>query len=171
MLRAFLLATLTSVFPAGTLAQPTLVPYAYEASFEIAVPEGWVTVEDQGMMRMVTLSPSEDADDAFRENVNVVLDGVPSGMTPTEYAEQSFALLAEGTEGLEIVASDGAVLGGRIALRSIYEHSYEGRRLRVMSYLLIVGRRAYVITATAPEETFERYVPIFEAIASSFNPG
>lgn len=170
MPRAVLLAALLVGASANGSAQPTLAPYEYVAQFKIGVPAGWETVEDHEMTRLLALSPPQGPEDRFRENVSVTFEGVPAGMDVLQYTERSLALLAASTTDLDIVASDGTTLGGRIARRSVYEHTFEGLRLRVLSYLVIVGRRAYVITATAPAETYERHVPVFEAIAASFQP-
>jgi hypothetical protein len=146
--------------------QPTRLKYT--VSFEIDVPPGWQALRDLGMMRVAVVSPQEGATDSFQENVNVVLDGLPPGMTWEAYEQRSLAQMQQGMADFATVESGEVEVGAHSATRSIYEHTLNGRRLRVLNYTIREGDRVYVITGSAPADTFERYASTFDDVARSF---
>lgn len=164
-----LLLALLVVLPRPALAQGSVTLYRYALSFHLEPPLGWTPQHDVGSLQLLLVAPSDGSSDSFRENVNVVEDGVPPGTTLDAYEEQSrSALASDVAEFAEVEAAVGVRLGGVPARRTVYEHIYGGRRLRVLAYCLVAGERAYVLTGTAPADGFDSYVGTFARVAESF---
>ncbi|MFV8750283.1 DcrB-related protein [Nannocystaceae bacterium ST9] len=135
--------------------------------FELSFPSGWTAGEGE-MPAFFVASPREGEADEFVENVNVVVEPLTEPMSANAYADGSEALIAADLGAYQLIARSEVELGDRPAVRREYEHVYLGRPLWVVSYLLVVDRRGYVITATAEREHAELWRARLEAIASSF---
>lgn len=136
--------------------------------FELAFPSGWTPTEGTGLPALFVASPRENPSDAFVENVNVVVELLPAPMTAEAYADGSARFLQTDLAGYREVSNGPVELDGRPAVRREYEHSFTGRGLWVVSYMVVVDLRAYVITATAERERAEVWRAQLEAIARSF---
>ncbi len=78
--------------------------------------------------------------------------------------------MAASMEDFEEHERGRAEIAGLPARRIVYEHTFEGRRLRVLAYLVFAPERAYFLTATAPVETYGDFGQTFERILDSFRP-
>lgn len=143
--------------------------YRYALSFSLDLPPRWVPRDDVGMTRLIAFAPSDGSEDDFRENVNVMVEGLRTDSLDAYFAE-SLAAMALSMEAFEEREAGSAEIAGLPARRVVYEHTFEGRRLRVLAYLVFGPERAYFLTATAPASTFGDYVQTFERIVNSFRP-
>lgn len=165
MLRAALLAVLLAT-AAASAQTDALVTREYALRFSLDAPDGWETYVDQGVMRLLVRSP--EVRDNFHPNVNVVVDGLPAGTTLDAYVRATLTQLESQMPGYRAVESDPTTLNGRVVYRGMYEHTITGRPLRVLTYSVVEGSRAYVLTATATPGTFTDLLPRFEQICESF---
>ncbi len=139
-----------------------------QQGFTIAVPPGWV-VDSSGRQRtsVVLLHPLIDRN--FQANVNVVVEPT-GGLSQAEYYDycrlqmkRAQALPAAGAARITEHPTGGllleyAVAGGQLPLY-------------VLQRILVEGGRAYVVSCTAPLDSFETYRPEFEACLASFTLG
>jgi len=144
--------------------------FTYTARFTFEVPAGWETARDVGPMRAIALSPLEGTTDTFRENVNVVLASVPDGMALDTYAQQDLRQTRQMLPSMEVLEVGAGSIGELPAHRRVYEHDYNGRRLRAVQYMVLHEERAYILTGTALASTFDEYEEIFEQVIRSFVP-
>lgn len=176
VLAAALAASALGAMPAAAQdAEPRerageLASYRYTLSFSLDLPPGWVPRDDVGMTRLIAFAPPDGPEDDFRENVNVMAEGLQTDSLDVYFAE-SLATMAQSMEEFEEREAGTAEIAGLPARRVVYEHTFEGRRLRVLAYLVFGPERAYFLTATAPVTTYGDYVQMFERIANSFRPG
>lgn len=151
--------------PAGDLYS-----YRYALSFTLDLPPRWTVHDDAGFARLIAFSPADSLGDAFRENVNVTVEGLLTDSLETYWADNR-AAMASSMEDFEEREVGRATIAGLPARRIVYEHTFEGMRLRVLTYLVFAPERAYFLTATAPVETFGDYGQTFERVLNSFRPG
>jgi hypothetical protein len=156
--------------PATTAARPELTERTVDArfGFELAYPSGWTASEGPGMPALFVTSAREGASDPFVENVNVVVEELPVPMSAEAYADGSLPLMQTDLVEFREVSRGPADLGGQPAVRREYEHTFAGRPLWVVSYMVVVDKRAYVITATAERERAETWRALLESISNSF---
>ncbi len=136
--------------------------------FELAYPSPWTASEGPGMPALMVASPSEGPGDRFGENVNVVVEPLLAPLTTNEYADGSAVLLQTDLTEYRELSRSVVDLAGQTLVRREYEHTYAGRPLWVVSYMLVVDRRAYVITATAERVRAPSWQRALESIARSF---
>lgn len=164
---AALLAAALWAAPAS--AQDELLSYRYDLTFTIDLPPGWRVQDDAGFARLIAFSPADSLNDAFRENVNVTVEGLLSDSLEV-YWEENRTAMAESMAEFEEREVGRAEVAGLPARRIVYEHTFEGLRLRVLTYLVFAPERAYFLTATAPVQSYGDYGQTFERILNSFRP-
>lgn len=136
--------------------------------FELAFPDGWTSGEGPGVPALYVSSPRESPSDAFVENVNVVVEPLQAPMTVESYADGSAPLMQADLAEYRELSRRTVELAGQPAIRREYQHTFAGRPLWVVSYLVVVELRAYVITATTERELAETWGVRLDAIARSF---
>ncbi len=146
-----------------------LTSYRYALTFTLGLPPGWRVQDDAGFARLIAFSPADSLGDAFRENVNVSVEGLMSDSLDAYWAGNRAAISESMTEFEEREAGH-AEIAGLPARRIVYEHTFEGLRLRVLTYLVFAPDRAYFLTATAPVQSYGDYGQTFERILNSFQP-
>lgn len=147
-----------------------LLSYRYALSFTIDLPPRWTAHDDAGFARLIAFAPADSLNDAFRENVNVTVEGLLTDSLETYWADNRAAMAAN-MEDFEERETGRAEIAGLPARRIVYEHTFEGLRLRVLAYLVFAPDRAYFLTATAPVQSYGDYGQTFERILNSFRPG
>ena len=142
--------------------------YKKQDGFSIRFPESWEQKENVMGTVVMALSPPEGADDAFRENVNVAVESLPTPMDLEKYLELSMANLKNlFSAGQEPEVSDAA-LGGGQAKRIVYQTTMGQVHVKGMLCLAVKGRRGYTVTCSATPETFDAYKEPFEKIVETF---
>jgi len=168
------LAVLGLVFLSASLAgcssgEPEPGRYYKKADgFSIRFPAEWEQKENVMGTVVMALSPTEGADDPFRENVNVVVEALPSPMTLDEYCNLSMTnlkkLLAVGQEP---EVSD-ATLGGGKAKQVVYQTTVGQIGVKGALYVVVKGNRGYALTCSATPDSFDAYQARFEEIVGTF---
>jgi len=162
---AFLSASL-----AGCSSQPPEPGryYKKQDGFSIRFPAEWEQKENVMGAAVIALSPAEGADDTFRENVNVVVEALPTPMDLERYFDPSMAILKNPlSAGQEPEVSDVA-LGGEAAKRVVYRMTMGQVAVKSLLYVAVKGRRGYAITCSATPDSFDAYQARFEEIAGTF---
>ncbi|MHC4660713.1 MAG: DcrB-related protein [Planctomycetota bacterium] len=144
--------------------------YNSKNGFSIELPGAWETQEGGGMMgiAVISKSPQEGSSDMFQENVNVVVEAVPKGITASEYFEQSSAQYAKMLTNFSVDENTAATIDGTEVKRLVFSHQMGEMKFKVLSYILTKGAKAYVITCTASPATFDSYKGTFEKVSQSF---
>lgn len=142
-----------------------------EKGISIEFPAGWDAREDYYGTLVAALSPFEGPEDDFQENVNIVLEELPPGMTLDEYVSHSIKNLDFFLTDAEIHEKGLFSGGGKKAWWVIYSHRMGKLNLKAMSYTFIVGNTAYIITSTSQPEKFDKYRARFDAASRSFETG
>jgi hypothetical protein len=137
--------------------------------FELAFPSGWTAKEGPGMPALFVTSARESSSDAFVENVNVVVEPLPITMSAEAYADQSAPLMQTDLSEYQELSRRSVELAGQPAVRREYQHTFAGRPLWAVSYMLVVEQQAFVITATAERSTgLAGWQPVLDSVAASF---
>ena len=142
--------------------------YKKQEGFSIRFPAEWEQKENVMGTVVIALSPAQGTDDPFRENVNVVVEALPSLMTLDEYFNLSMVnlkkLLAAGQEP---EVSD-ITLGGEKAKRVVYQTMMGQIGVKGTLYVAVKGQRGYALTCSATPESFDADKARFEEIAGTF---
>lgn len=148
---------------APTLAQGYQDP---KTGLVVKTPYGWEAAPYEGAV-VALLSPPAGAEDIFRENVLITYDDQFKNLNLAAY------LKALAHDVRQRYPDTQTVESGEIEIAGIMGHwmidTFTGAKgpSKVYRVVLIREGAAYVFHGTAPVATFDRYRPIFEAIARS----
>jgi serine/threonine-protein kinase len=116
------------------------------------------------------LSPKEDAQDQFQENVNIMLQDLSSQpMTLEQYTEMSRQQLVQTFGANSILSQGNTTIAGQKAQYMVYNFSYQGRHLKIKGVWFIKGKTAYLFTYTAEPSQYAKYEQTATEIINSFS--
>ncbi len=142
--------------------------------FSLRVPQGWSFAQPElPLVAMATLGPMSAGEQAFRMNVNVVVDSVPAGTTIAQFDVVANAKLQQVFPGYQLLRSDHTSLEGLPAVvRYATWHTRDGVELYQLQLGLIVGMRIYVVTGTtlAASRRIKDEAFVLQQILVTFRP-
>ena len=141
--------------------------YDDKEDFSIRFPDDWEVVEEFMGTRVFGRSPQSGADDQFQENVNVVVEKVGS-VTLEEYDKISMANVARIVTDYRLIDSGPTTLGGEPGRRMVMSHRMGQYSIMASCHFAVKDGRAYVVTCTALEDTYDQFAPKFDDIVKTF---
>ena len=169
------LPTATTVTPPSDVAsedEASKLDDAYSGKgYKIRPPLGWDANELSGKINAVFLNSTPDLQTGvvpFQANINIVIEPVPETPTMQEYVDANKRLLSLILTDHNFIEDSESTVNGHPAhfLESTFQH--EIFNLRNRQLFLLNGDEAFVVTATALDETWESYGDIFDASLRSF---
>ena len=142
--------------------------YKKQEGFSIRFPEDWEQKENVMGTVVIALSPAQGADDAFRENVNVTVEALPSSMDLEKYLELSMANLKNLLSAGQVPEVSDTTLSGEKAKRVVYQTTMGQTGVKGTLYVAVKGNRGYALTCSAAPDSFDAYKASFEEIAGTF---
>lgn len=149
--------------------KPAALPQSYvdeKTGLTVKTPYGWTAAPYEGAL-VALISPSAGEDDIFLENVLITHDDQFKNLSMAAYLRALAYDVRQRYPDTETVES------GEIEIDGIMGHwmidTFTGSKgpSKVYRVVLIQEPAAYVFHGTALAATFDRYKPIFEAIATS----
>lgn len=133
------------------------------SGYTIDFPSNWEIRKGTGGIDVYALSPLDGVQDKFQENINIVLENVPQGISNKEYVDLSIDNAKKGLTGFNVVSRKKTTIGGMPAEQMVYEHTYKGTKISAGQAIVIHKSKAYVITLSTMTQTYGVYAPYFEA--------
>jgi eukaryotic-like serine/threonine-protein kinase len=137
---------------------------------KINYPKTWEvqTRDDFLISGFIFISPLENSQDSFQENVSVFVENLVSDTSLNEYTTESIAEIKQ--------FSDPNITNAKLTNLGAYEGRsiiYQGREgnivVKRMQIWTVSDGRAYTITYTAQPEHYEKFLPIVKRITNSFD--
>lgn len=138
-----------------------------DRDFDILFPAGWEVLEGFQGAAILGRSPQEDPQDAFLENLNVVIEKVDRNVGIDEYFAASLNNMQASLNNFRKLEEGTARVAGQPTRTLIYTHESGQVTMKVLAYLFIRNGRAYVVTGTALPDTFEDYLETFQEVTHS----
>ncbi|MDH3308165.1 MAG: photosystem II reaction center PsbP family protein [Acidimicrobiia bacterium] len=136
-----------------------------DLGFQIDYPLDWTEASEVGVLGFY--APAAQGDN-FAENFNVVVFPVPAEM-PFETYVQTDARTLESNPNISVIGSGSATLDGRPASSVLFTTTAEnGAPVTVLRIIALKDGRAYELSFLANTEQFDSYLPLFDALSSSF---
>jgi len=146
------------MIPSAVFAGDTMFIRCGETSIE--VPFGWLAQYTKSPNIFIIYSPVEQ-NDTFQENGNLTVEALPVPYTVEEYMRAGNEIMSTIYRKYQVIES------------SEHWHVITGilndTLLQQIQYFYIRDNTAYVLTFTAIPESFDRYRPVFDSIAASFD--
>jgi hypothetical protein len=131
-------------------------------SFTMATPSFAEVKQDRAIIAIFQ-APLEDG---FTSNVTVMADPVTT--TRKDYLQDSMSTLATTNPRATIRSLKELQVTGKDAELLDYDATMAGRRLRFLQLLVVSTDRVYVVTCTAPVDSFQKYETQFQKCIDSF---
>lgn len=135
--------------------------------FSIEFPGDWEVRENLKGTTLIAFSPVDGEKDAFRENVNVLVEALEAPVGIDAYAKAQVEELARTVEGFAEPTVEEIRVGDIAARRLRYTQKLAERELTAMAYLLVKDRRGYIVTAAGDAPAFATHEPAFKRICES----
>jgi eukaryotic-like serine/threonine-protein kinase len=148
--------------------------------FSLSFPKNWEVRENIMGATVVGLAPTSTSSgkaEEFRENINIVVETLPQTMTTKSYYDESLKLLKKLFTDFKIEKTGHGSFDRQVAQSqmdksdpywTVYTHRMGKLRAKVLQYMSVVGKTAFVITCSATPQTYEKFRPMFEASIKTF---
>jgi hypothetical protein len=141
-------------------------------SYSIRYPKNW-TVDRTGLMGadLVILSQKDSDSDKFRENVNVMVQDLKGlNMDIEKYVDISTRQIKNLLTKANIIESTRIHQQGNEFHKLIFTGVQGIFSLKTEQYYFVVNEKAFVITFTTEESSYDSYRKTGEMILQSFEP-
>lgn len=137
---------------------------------KISYPQTWQvqTRDDFLISGFIFISPLENEQDSFQENVSIFVENLVSDTSLNEYTAESIAEIKQFSYP-SITNTKSTPLGNYEGRSVIYEGKDRGIVVKRMQIWTVFKSRAYTLTYTAQPERYDRFLPIVKRMTESFN--
>lgn len=155
----------------GSCTQEKMKKYTSE-NFEISYPETWS--KQQKGTAIFFLSPKENKNDYFQENINIMLQDLSSQpMTLEEYTDLTKEQITQALGKSAIISLKDMNFAGQKAKEMIYnmpKNPMAGRNfnLKLHQIWFVKDSKAYLFTYTAEKDEYENYLELAKQTIDSF---
>lgn len=140
-----------------------------DAAYSIQYPTKWEIVKGGQMPMTFFYSPLESKEDNFRENVNVLIENLPqSDIDLNKYAEVSEEQIKTMLTNSVIIESKRIKNDSQEFQKMIYTGDQGIFHLKFEQYYFVKNSKAFVLTFTSQQNTFDNYKETAENILNSF---
>ena len=153
-----------------TLFQPGAWQTFKGEGYTILCPPDW-TMDVTGLAgtKCVFFSPTDSANDPFRENFNLIVQDLAGmNLNLDKYTEISIEQIKSIMPNSTLISSEKLQEDALIFQKLLYTGDQGDNHLKFEQYYFVRKEKAYVLTLTCPIETFDRYQKTGEQILSSF---
>lgn len=137
--------------------------------FSISFPAAWRVEPNYLGTAVFALSPIEGQEDTFRENINVVHETLPVVITSQQYYDANLKSMKAMLKDFSVSEVLSIQHQASPAILMIGAHTMGQNNVKTLALFYTHGKNGFVITCTAPPETFDRYKSDFQASLGSFN--
>lgn len=139
-----------------------------EKGFAITFPSNWEQKEGALGLDVIALSPVENANDPFRENVSVLSGELDPAINLETFFSENVKNLGLDLKEFKSIDSGEKTINGRKMKWIHYQHAIGNTKLEVLQYFLVANNHWYIITSSAEESSFPKYQKDFETVIQSF---
>jgi hypothetical protein len=141
----------------------------HNQGFSIQFPAGWETREDVPGLAVMGILPPEGPEDRFVENCVVAIEELGEEVALRAYKERALAQLRRTSQGfLLLQEADEHTFSGIAAKKLVYDQEIGEMELRLLVYLMVGEKRAYLVTCGTGQSAYNAYKKLFEQVAKSF---
>jgi len=134
--------------------------------YSIEFPASWKKSELEN--GFIGLSPVETSSDKFADNVNVVMQVLPSEMSTKQYFDSNIQNMQKFMTDFKVIEQGKVKINKNKARYLVYSWRTGEMRLKVLVYFLVQGSKANVITCSSTPQDFSKYRKQFEQISNTF---
>ena len=142
--------------------------YNKNLGFSAIAPTEWEIKENYQGIPVFFMSPLENEEDLFQENINIVSENAP-GYTLQQYYEANLRGIDQYLTDFELLENPvNITINGQKFKKIVYQHTAQTYKLKVSVFFTVKNDTGYVINCTALTHSFDRYNSDFNNFAESF---
>lgn len=135
----------------------------------IHYPEDWSLQENVMGTTALFFSPLTDETDPFRDNVNIIIQNLSAQpLTLEQYTALSLDQIHQYFTDVTVLASGKTRIAGGDAYMVVYTGKQGQFQLKWKQVWLIQNNMAYIISYTAQERDYDRYLESVDYLMNSF---
>ena len=138
-----------------------------KAGYTITFPKSWQIKPTTGLVDLLAISPPDSKGDTYNENISVVVEPTKIVNTSAAYFKDNKMVMAKSIQGFKIVKEGMDIVGRKPAYWMIFNQTTNGVKLQLKSYFFYKDGNGYVITCASTPSSFNRYLLVFNQIATS----
>lgn len=138
-----------------------------EKGFGIDYPSNWKK-SDIPQLDLILFAPSTNENGFPHASMNIVSEKVGSEVTLEQFYKESADNLQKALKEVQVQKTGSSNINGTPSKWLLYTHNMQGVTFRVIQYFVVANGSIYLITFSAADEAFDRYLPTFEEILRSF---
>ena len=140
-------------------------------TYQIDYPQDWeINQSTEHGTDLAILSEKVNADDQFRENVNLVIQNLKGKRVSLDkYTEVSLAQIKKQMPDAKILIDERVTLNNIPCHKIIYTGNHVIYDVKFEQYFMIIDEIAYVLTYTSHDENYEMYKDDAFSIINSFS--
>jgi hypothetical protein len=138
-------------------------------NYQLFYPENWNYDSSNKSVAFFLKSKLVSDTDSFSENVNLIVQDISNyDLNLDSYAELSKKQINSMMAHSVILSGEKIKASGGTYYRIIFTAEQEGLKLKFIQHYYIKQKKAYVLTFTSLESTFDQYATVAQRILSSF---
>lgn len=140
-------------------------------NYSIEYPADWeVDTAGTSGTQFILFAPADEDDDAFSENVNMMIQDGPivGKMTLEDISRNTIEDMKRYFTDVKLLRNDVKTTTGREHLEMVYTANRNGMDLKFEQYVWVVGDKFYVLTFSSEKGMYNIYKETAQRILNSF---
>lgn len=138
-------------------------------NIKLSYPSDYKTKEGYMGAVVFFLSPIENPNDSFQENLSVMVQDLSGqSLTLNDFSQLNLKQIETIVTNAKIISSKETTLAGKPGYEVIYSGQQGKYNLKWRQLWTIVDNKAYIISSTSEEARFDNYFETFNKMADSF---
>lgn len=144
------------------------LPYLnFTKGIRLKYPADWVKEERMpDPVIVIFLSQAEGPTDRFRENVNIMMETLPPGVTLQNYVDYSLNTL-KNTPGSSLIESGPTTMANLPAYKTIFSVNNGQMILQYQQISTCKGNKVFTVTYTAEKANYDKFLSTIETLIGS----
>jgi hypothetical protein len=139
-----------------------------DKGYSITFPSQWQWQRDFMGLDVFASAPSKDVQSTFLANISVISGQIGKDVSVDAFFNENMENLKKALREVKVVETGKIFIDGLEGRKVVYNHSMADIHLRVAQYFVVKNGIGYIVTGTALEEGFPKFVDTFEAAVRSF---
>lgn len=143
-----------------TLSKPT---------YSIKYPSNWELDPSSNAKQFTVKAPADDAADLIAENLNVVIETLPTaGYTAEQYATFSKGYLPQKVKNFTVLQSKKGNIAGKDSWYTVFKGQQTNKKLQWKQYYIVYKGKVHILTFTAAPSQYKNYLKTVDAMIASY---
>jgi eukaryotic-like serine/threonine-protein kinase len=136
-------------------------------AYSVKYPDTWTVEPSTGAKQFTVKTPSDGEEDVFGDNVNMVSYAV-AGYNSKTYAAYSKTYLPQKVKNFKVLEEKAITQNGKEGYYIVFTGKQEGQLLKWKQVYFIINGTGYVLTFTAQQTVYNKYIKEATQVLNSF---